>query len=379
MPDDVAKWLEELDLGEYVAAFAEHAIDKEVLPDLADVDLEKVGVKLGHRKKLLKAIAALAAEKAPAPALSSEKPTAPPPHEVDETLAAWERHPGERKPVTVLFADITGSTALTEKLDAEETYELLYGATQRMCAAVEDNRGTVCRFMGDGVMAMFGAPLGSERHALEACRAALDIQARLDDYSKALQTSHGKGLQARVGLHSGEVVVLGVGIDPDHPEYDASGPTVPLAARMEQAAEPGRVLMTNATRMLAGDLVESDAHVPVTVKGLLEPVAVCVLRGIRSGGTRGETHRPFVGRRAELAQFRGVLGACLDSHHGQSVFVRGDAGIGKTRVVEQFMRLAEESGLRLPQGIGARLWCRQRSGPHSGASAKRPQNQGWRQ
>jgi class 3 adenylate cyclase len=278
MPDDVAKWLEELGLGEYVAAFAEHAIDKEVLPDLADVDLEKVGVKLGHRKKLLKAIAALAAEKAPAPALSSEKPTAPPPHEVDETLAAWERHPGERKPVTVLFADITGSTALTEKLDAEETYELIYGATQRMCAAVEDNRGTVCRFMGDGVMAMFGAPLGSERHALEACRAALDIQARLDDYSKALQTSHGKGLQARVGLHSGEVVVLRVGIDPDHPEYDASGPTVPLAARMEQAAEPGRVLMTKATRMLAGDLVESDAHVPVTVKGLLASGGVRVAR-----------------------------------------------------------------------------------------------------
>ena len=111
MPDDVAKWLEELGLDEYAATFAEHAIDKEVFPDLTEVDLEKVGVKLGHRKKLLKAIAALADEKPPAPVPTSGE-TTPQSHGPDESLAAWERHPGERKPVTTLFADITGSTSL---------------------------------------------------------------------------------------------------------------------------------------------------------------------------------------------------------------------------------------------------------------------------
>ncbi len=132
MPDDVANWLDELGLGEYAATFAENAIDADVLSDLTEADLEKIGVKLGHRKKLLKAIAALADEKSPAPVPSSAEPT-PQAHEVGENLAAWERHPGERKPVTMLFADITGSTALTEKLDSEEAHDLLYGPTQRMC------------------------------------------------------------------------------------------------------------------------------------------------------------------------------------------------------------------------------------------------------
>ncbi|NCF82049.1 MAG: hypothetical protein GWP74_10590, partial [Proteobacteria bacterium] len=175
MSDGINRWLEGIGLGEYAATFAEHAIDEDVLPDLTDADLEKIGLKLGHRKKLLKAIATLAEGKPPAPVAASREPV-PQADDPDESLAAWERHPGERKPVTTLFADITGSTALTEKLDAEESHDLLYGATQRMCEAVENNRGTVCRFMGDGVMAMFGAPIASEQHAVDACEAALEMQ-----------------------------------------------------------------------------------------------------------------------------------------------------------------------------------------------------------
>ena len=144
MPNSVTRWLEQVGLGEYAETFADNAIDEEVLPELTDADLEKIGVKLGHRKKFLKAIAILAVEQSPE-STSPPDTVTPQTTEADETLAAWERHPGERKPVTMLFADITGSTALTEKLDAEETHDLLYGTTQRMCEAVENNRETVCR------------------------------------------------------------------------------------------------------------------------------------------------------------------------------------------------------------------------------------------
>ncbi|MEE9267008.1 MAG: adenylate/guanylate cyclase domain-containing protein [Gammaproteobacteria bacterium] len=358
MTDNVAKWLEELGLGEYAAAFADNAIDWDVLSDLTEADLEKVGVKLGHRKKLLKAIAALVDEKPRAPVLSAGVPT-PQARALDENLAAWERRPGERKPVTMLFADIMGSTTLTEKLDPEETHDLLYGATQRMCEAVENNRGTVCRFMGDGVMAMFGAPVASEHHAVDACEASLNMQHAIRDYASDIEARHGSGLQIRVGLHSGEVVVLIVG-EGDKVEYDASGPTVPIAARMEQIAEPGEVYLTTATHSLAAHRIETAALEPVSVKGISEPVSVFALRRVTPPEeVRPDSARtPFVGRRAELNQFRGMLAACLEESHGQTVYVRGDPGIGKTRLVEEFASIAAEKGvscrrsLVLPFGAG---------------------------
>ena len=173
MSEDVAKWLEALGLGKYVDVFVENDVDLRTLPALTEDDLKELGLSLGHRRALQKAIATLPKEgQEPSDLPATSSPTS----ESDASLAAWERHPGERKPVTMLFADITGSTALTEKLDAEETHDLLYGATQRMCEAVENNRGTICRFMGDGVMAMFGAPVASEHHAVDACEAALEMQ-----------------------------------------------------------------------------------------------------------------------------------------------------------------------------------------------------------
>ena len=357
MPDDIAKWMEQLGLGEYAATFADNAIDGSVLFDLTESDLEKLGVKLGHRKKLLKVIAALANETPPTPATSFRKPT-PQAHDI-ENQAAWERHPGERKPVTLLFADITGSTALTEKLDAEETHDLLYGATQRMCQAVEDNRGTVCRFMGDGLMAMFGAPVASERHAVDACEAALEMQRAVEDYAKELEARHAGGLKIRVGLHSGEVVVLTVG-DGDKVEYDASGPTVPIAARMEQVAEPGEVYLTAATHSLAAPRIEIEALEPVSVKGISEPVPVFALRRVKpvEEAPAASKRTPFVGRRAELIQFRGMLEVCIRQRYGQTVYVRGEPGIGKTRLVEEFVSIAAEKdvschrGLVLPFGVG---------------------------
>ena len=353
MPVNVSDWLKSLGLGEYAEIFADNAIDMDVLADLSEADLEKIGVKLGHRKKLLRCVATLEGEQTQT--IASELPS-PDVDELGKSLSAWQRHPGERKPVTMLFADIVGSTALTEKLDAEEAHDLLYGATQRMCEAVEKNRGTLCRFMGDGVMAMFGAPVASEHHAVEACEAALAMQQAVKDYVTSNKTT---GLQIRIGLHSGEVVVMTVG-EEGKSEFDASGPTVPIAARMEQAATPGEVYITAATCSLAENRIEAHALEPIQVKGISEPISVFALRRVHSALdiTHDNAPTPFVGRRNEVSQFRSTLDTCIDEGLGQALYIRGDAGIGKTRLVDEFARIAVEKGaschrgLVLPFGVG---------------------------
>ena len=355
MVDEVAKWLEQLDLGRYAAVFSEQQIDREILSELTDEDLEKLGIPLGPRKKLLKAIAVLDSGivESPGSLTPDDSGTSPPlSAKPDASLAVWERMPGERKPVTMLFADITSSTALTETLDSEETHDLLYGATRRMCEAVENNAGTVCRFMGDGIMAMFGAPVASEHHAIDACRAALQMQHDIRDYSNDIRARHDSGLQIRVGLHSGEVVVLTVG-EGEKLEYDASGPTVPIAARLEQAAEPGEIYISAATYRLSQGGAEVETHEPVSVKGISEPVCVFVLRRLRSAeeAAAQRTRTPFVGRRAESSQFASLMQTCLSSGHGQVVYVRGEPGIGKTRLAEEFARMAKLQGLARHKGL----------------------------
>ncbi len=343
MADRLTVWLEQLGLGQYAEAFSMNAVAWEHLPDLDHETLLAVGVKIvGHRMTILKAIASLSKEQSDTLVRDSTIV------ESDESLAAWERHPGERKPVTVLFADITGSTALTENLDAEEAHELLYGATQQMCEAAENNRGTVCRFMGDGVMAMFGAPLASERHAVDACGAALEMQQALRD----------RGVPIRVGLHSGEVVVLKVG-DDKRAEFDASGPMINIAKRMEESASPGSVYMTNTTQALAGESIESETLEPIQVKGATKPVPVFALRQVKLVDEIAHDSRiQFVGRRSELNQFRGILKSCTEQSYGQTIYVRGEPGIGKSRLVNEFAAIATKNGLStyrglvLPFGVG---------------------------
>jgi len=347
MSQQVSEWLDGLGLSQYAANFAKHEVGLQILTELSDADLKEMGISaLGHRKTLLKAINLLRQEPPDNFDATSDAGFAEASHSGDEDITAWSRTPGERKPVTLLFADIVDSTALTEKLDAEEAHELLYHATERMCQAVESNQGTVCRFMGDGVMAMFGAPLASERHALEACKAALEMQAAIVRYAKKLEQNLAAPIQLRVGLHSGEVVVLDVGDDPNKPEYDASGPTVPLAARMEQAAHAGCILITETTRALAGSWIETVDHGEINAKGLSQPISVFKLTKIRSSSEPATIarSRAIVGRRAEMAQFRGLLEVCSEGGHGQSLLIRGEAGIGKTRLIEELMELARQSG-----------------------------------
>ena len=185
---------------------------------------------------------------APLPQLPRLPPTPlayTPPYLAEKILTSRSALEGERKQVTVLFADLKGSMELLAERDPEEARQLLDPVLERMMAAVHRYEGTVNQVMGDGIMALFGAPLAHEDHAVRACYAALAMQAAVQQYADEVQRTHGVELQMRVGLNAGEVVVRAIGNDL-HMDYSAIGQTTHLAARMEQMAMPGTILLTPA-------------------------------------------------------------------------------------------------------------------------------------
>jgi class 3 adenylate cyclase/tetratricopeptide (TPR) repeat protein len=243
---------------------------------------------------------------------------------------------GERKQVTVLFADLKGSTELIRDLDPEAAQRLLDPALQHMMDAVHRFEGTVNQVLGDGIMALFGAPVAHEDHAVRACYAALAMQVVMRRYAEEVRRSHGMEMQARVGLNSGEVVVRAIGNDL-HMDYSAVGQTTHLAARMEQLALPGSIRLTAATLRLAEGLVQVNALGQFPVKGLTEPVEVFELVGasairgrLQASAARGLTR--FVGRQQELAALQQALEQA-GAGHGQVAALVGEAGVGKSRLV----------------------------------------------
>jgi class 3 adenylate cyclase/tetratricopeptide (TPR) repeat protein len=339
---DVRQWLVSFDLGEYADVFEAERVDLNAMPELSDDDLRELGLPLGIRRRLQKALREHATTGAGDVGTDNSATGDPP----SKTLSHWSRRPGDRRPVTLLFADVSGSTALTERLDPEDTHNVLYGAVERICEAVERHRGTVCRFMGDGLMAMFGIPHAYETHPRAACLAALDVQAAIQGYSQELQEELGATLQVRVGIHSGEIVALRVG-DGAQREWDASGPAVPLAARMEQCAAPGTTLMTASTFDLVRHEFDGDPLPPVQVKGFSEPIDVVKLCCARSARTAEADDVPLIGRHAELAYTRAALDCCRERETVQIVFIRGEPGIGKTRLTQEVVSRAVEQGFHL--------------------------------
>ena len=248
---------------------------------------------------------------------------------------------GERKQVTVLFADLKGSMELLAERDPEEARQLLDPVLERMIEAVHRYEGTVNQVMGDGIMALFGAPIAHEDHAVRACYAALRMQETVTRYGDAMQRSHGVPVQIRVGLNAGAVVVRAIDSSL-HMDYTAVGQTTHLAARMEQMAKPGSVLTTGETLRLAEGFVQVKALGPVAVKGLADPVEVFELVGASSTRTRLQAFAArgltrFVGRQAEFEALRQALERAGTSH-GQVVAVIGEPGVGKTRLVYEFIR-----------------------------------------
>ena len=273
-----------------------------------------------------------------------------PSHLAEKILTSRSGLEGERKLVTVLFADLKGSMELLADRDPEEARQFLDPVLERMMAAVHRYEGTINQVMGDGIMALFGAPLAHEDHAVRACYAALAMQAAVHQYAVEVQRTHGVPIQIRVGLNAGEVVVRAIGNDL-HMDYSAIGQTTHLAARMEQMAMPGSILITSAVLGLAEGYVQVRALGPVPVRGLDAPVEVFELVGasgirrrLQAATVRGLTR--FVGRDTELA----ALGQALEragSGHGQVVAVMGEAGVGKSRLVYECVHAPSTQGWRV--------------------------------
>jgi class 3 adenylate cyclase/tetratricopeptide (TPR) repeat protein len=262
-----------------------------------------------------------------------------PKHLAEKILTSKAALEGERKQVTVLFADLKGSMELVADRDPEEARRLLDPVLERMIEAVHRYEGTVNQVMGDGIMALFGAPLAHEDHAVRACYAALKMQESVAQYAEAVFRSHGVPIQIRVGLNSGEVVVRAIGSDL-HMDYTAVGQTTHLAARMEQMATPGMILLAPATLHLAEGYVQVVARGPVAVKGLPDPVEIYALSGasalrsrLHAAAARGFTR--FVGRDSEIEQLHRAL-ALVQDGHGQLVALVGEPGVGKSRLVYEF-------------------------------------------
>ncbi len=272
-----------------------------------------------------------------------------PKHLAEKILKSRSALEGERRQVTVFFADVAGFTTLAEKLDPEEVHKLIDGCFDLITAEIHRFEGAINQYTGDGVMALFGAPIAHEDSARRAVHAALGIQRALREYSARLHAERGLNLAMRIGLNTGAVVVGRIG-DDLRMDYTAVGDTTNLAARMQQVARPGSVTMTEATHKAVQGFFETLDLGLVAVKGH-EPVhafEVLRARGTRSrvqiGDERGLT--PFVGRERELGVMRDRFGD-VAAGHGQVVFVAGDAGIGKSRLLHELRRTLEESSNRL--------------------------------
>jgi class 3 adenylate cyclase/tetratricopeptide (TPR) repeat protein len=269
-----------------------------------------------------------------------------PPHLAERILRNRSAIEGERRNVTVLFADAVGSTPLGERLDAEEVYSFIQGCYARMLEAVHRYEGTVNQFTGDGVMAIFGAPIAHEDSARRAVAASLDMQRALEKYAAESQARYPVSCRFRVGLNTGPVVVGRIGDDLSM-DYTAVGDTSNLAARMEQMAEPGTVYMTGATYRQVADYFECEDLGALDVKGKAEPVRVYRALGDKGVRTRleaaaqGRGLTPFTGRARELAVLQDFY-AQASGGQGQIVFVTGDPGIGKSRLLLEFRRSLPE-------------------------------------
>jgi class 3 adenylate cyclase len=262
---------------------------------------------------------------------------------------------GERKVVTVQFAGLKSSMELLADRDPEEGRRLLDPVLERMMVAVHRYEGTVNQVLGDGIMALFGAPLAHEDHAVRACYAALAIQEAIRRYTEELRHAHGIEVQIRVGLNSDEVVVRTIGNDL-HMDYSAIGQAIHLAARMEQLATPGSIRLTAETLRLAEGLVQVKPLGPTPVKGLSYPVEVFELAGASPARTclqafAARQLTPFVGRQAEIEAIRQALEQA-GAGHGQLVATIGEPGVGKTRLFYEFICSRRTRGWLLLESHG---------------------------
>jgi class 3 adenylate cyclase len=343
--DNVAQWIEQLGLGQYASVFAENDIDGEVLADLTDSDLEKIGVTLGHRKKILKAIAALRPDQpalligasSPAPTLAAKAPKAA---------------DAERRQLTVMFCDLVGSTQLSQRLDPEDLSKTIRACQNAWRHSIERYDGFVARYMGDGILAYFGYPRAHEDDAERAIRAGLGVVEAMGGLNEGVGQEKGVALAVRVGIATGPVVVgdlIGEGASQESPVI---GETPNLAARLQGIAEPNSVVVAPDTHRLTGGQFQFRPLGERALKGIARPVEAWQALGegtaeSRFEALRGQHLTPLVGRDEEVA----LLVRCWErakEGEGHVVLISGEPGIGKSRLCETLRaRIAEQSQLRL--------------------------------
>ncbi len=311
----------------------------------------KCGVELSASAKFCSECGQSTGITAPASDLRRNSPESYiPKHLAERIVTSRAALEGERKHVTVLFADLKGSMELLADRDPEQARQILDPVLAVMMDAVHRYEGTVNQVMGDGIMALFGAPVAHEDHAVRAAYAALTMLSGIARVNEELRRDHGVEAQVRVGLNSGEVVVRSIGNDL-HMDYSAIGHTTHLAARMEQLAAPGTIRLTQETARLAEGFVEVRSLGPVPVKGLVSPVEIFELvravpsRGrLQAAAARGLT--PFVGRHSEMSVLDQALEQALGAD-GQIVALVGEAGVGKSRLFREFTRSSRTGGWQL--------------------------------
>ena len=276
-----------------------------------------------------------------------------PKHLADMILNNRSAIEGERKLVTVLFADVANYTSIAEKLDPEEIHGIMDGCFKILMDEIHKYEGTINQFTGDGVMALFGAPVAHEDHAQRACHAALSSQNAMAAYREKIKKERGIDFLMRIGLNSGLVVVGSIG-DDLRMDYTAAGDTTNLAARLQGLAKPGTVLVSENSYRLAKDFFEFDHLGLIDVKGKSSPIAVfraVEAKNIRSrievSAGRGLT--PLVARREELDHLMAAFAKTKEGH-GQIVSLVGEAGVGKSRLAYEFKELIREEDITLWEG-----------------------------
>ena len=278
-----------------------------------------------------------------------------PRHLAEKILSHRSALHGERKQVTVLFADVKGSMDLAEQVDPETWHRILDRFFGILAEGVHRFEGTVNQFTGDGIMALFGAPIAHEDHAQRACHAALHLSEALGRYGRELRRTEGLNFTVRIGLNSGEVVVGTIG-DDLRMDYTAQGHTVGLAQRMERLAEPGKVYLTEHTAALVAGYFNLEDLGSFTLKGVRDPLRVYELRGVGPLRTRLEVARRrgfsrFVGREEEAAALEAALGRALEGHGGV-VAVLGEPGVGKSRLCYEFLQRCRVRGIPVYEAHG---------------------------
>jgi len=329
----IAEWLEKLGLSEYAQRFADHAIDLSVIRDLTEQDLKDLGVLLGHRRKILRAVAELH-EGAPAPIGTA----------IESTL----RGGAERRHLSVLICDLVGSTALSARLDPEDMRTVI-DAYHAACARIMSTYdGFLAEFRGDGILAYFGYPRAHEDDAERTVRAALDIIAAV----AALKTRAGQPLAVRIGIATGLVIVGNITGRGALREHAVVGDAPNVAARLLVLAEPGTIVVAASTRRLLGDLFRLRDLGQHEVKGIAEPVAAWAVEGLSASESRFESVR--MSRLTDVVGRDQEINVLMQRKHlawkgeGQIVLISGEPGIGKSRLAAAVTeRIAGEPHVRL--------------------------------